>query len=68
MNPITEFFAMGGYAFYVWTSFGVTACLLGGIAVWSAREFAAVRRRTFARALERVADAARDAAARGPGR
>jgi heme exporter protein D len=24
-NNVSEFFAMGGYAFYVWGSFGVTA-------------------------------------------
>jgi len=24
-NSISEFFAMGGYAFYVWGSFGLTA-------------------------------------------
>ncbi len=27
-NSIGEFFAMGGYAFYVWGSFGVTAAAL----------------------------------------
>lgn len=26
-NTINEFFAMGGYAFYVWGSFGLTALL-----------------------------------------
>ena len=29
-NTINEFFAMGGYAFYVWGSFGLTALL----AIW----------------------------------
>ena len=24
----SDFFAMGGYAFYVWGSYGVTACLI----------------------------------------
>jgi heme exporter protein D len=24
-NSVQEFFAMGGYAFYVWGSFGITA-------------------------------------------
>lgn len=28
-----EFFAMGGYAFYVWTSYGVTVLVLFAIAV-----------------------------------
>ena len=27
-NSASEFFAMGGYAFYVWGSFGVTALAL----------------------------------------
>ena len=27
-NSVGEFFAMGGYAFYVWGSFGVTALAL----------------------------------------
>ncbi len=27
-NSLGEFFAMGGYAFYVWTSFGLTAVLV----------------------------------------
>ena len=28
-NSVSEFFAMGGYAFYVWGSFGVTAAVMG---------------------------------------
>jgi heme exporter protein D len=37
-KSLSEFLTMGGYAFYVWTSFGVTAlCLMV--------EVAAVRRR-----------------------
>jgi len=35
---IAEFFAMGGYAFYVWGAYGLTAALL-------ALEIAAVRAR-----------------------
>lgn len=27
-NSVGEFFAMGGYAFYVWGSFGVTAAIM----------------------------------------
>ena len=27
-NSASEFFAMGGYAFYVWGSFGVTAVVV----------------------------------------
>ncbi len=28
MNSMSEFFAMGGYAFYVWGSYGVTALFM----------------------------------------
>ena len=27
-NSVGEFFAMGGYAFYVWTSYGLAAVIL----------------------------------------
>ena len=29
-NSVSEFFAMGGYALYVWGSFGMTALALAG--------------------------------------
>ena len=29
-NSVSEFFAMGGYALYVWGSFGVTAAVVVG--------------------------------------
>ena len=28
-NSVSEFFAMGGYAFYIWGSFGLTAVVMG---------------------------------------
>ena len=28
-HSVSEFFAMGGYAFYVWGSFGITALVMG---------------------------------------
>jgi len=28
MSSVSEFFAMGGYAFYVWGSYGVTALFM----------------------------------------
>ena len=28
MNSVSEFFSMGGYAFYVWGSYGITALFL----------------------------------------
>ena len=27
-NSVADFFAMGGYAFYVWGSFGITAVVM----------------------------------------
>ena len=36
-NSLSEFFAMGGYAFYVWLSFGVSALLLLGL-VWLSKQ------------------------------
>ena len=27
-NSVSEFFSMGGYAFYVWGSFGITALVM----------------------------------------
>jgi len=29
-NSVSEFFAMGGYALYVWGSFGATAVVVAG--------------------------------------
>ena len=29
-NSVSDFFAMGGYAFYVWGSFGLTAVVVAG--------------------------------------
>ncbi len=52
MDAFMDFLAMGGYAAYVWSSFGATALLLGGVVLWSAAEARRVRRSTFARALQ----------------
>lgn len=38
-----EFFAMGGYAAYVWPSYGATALLLGALTYWSLRRNAKTR-------------------------
>jgi heme exporter protein D len=35
-NSVSEFFAMGGYALYVWGSFGVTAAVVVG-EIWLLR-------------------------------
>jgi len=41
-----EFFAMGGYAAYVWTAYGITAAVIG-INVWSAQ-------RRYRRAMQAI--------------
>jgi heme exporter protein D len=48
---LAEFFAMGGYAFYVWGAYGLTALLIAG-------EIVAVRTR-----LRNARQAARDGGA-----
>jgi heme exporter protein D len=46
MNSLQEFFAMGGYAFYVWTSYGLTfVVLLANIII------PVMQRKQFLRAL-----------------
>lgn len=50
MDELIEFFHMGGYAFYVWTSYALTLVVLGGIVVWSALELRQVRTQTLQRA------------------
>jgi heme exporter protein D len=37
MNAIADWFAMGGYAAYVWPAYGIAAFVLGGLAVHSWR-------------------------------
>ncbi len=37
MDGLHDFFDMGGYAVWVWTSYGVSALGLIGMLVWSAR-------------------------------
>lgn len=39
---MAEFFSMGGYAFYVWSSYGLAAVTLGGLTWFS---FATARAR-----------------------
>ena len=34
---MAEFFHMGGYAFYVWTSMSLTAIVLAANAIWAVR-------------------------------
>jgi heme exporter protein D len=53
-----EFFAMGGYALYVWGAYGLTAALIG-LELWSA-----LRRRRKALAAAAAAAAEASEAAR----
>jgi heme exporter protein D len=39
MNAIESWFAMRGYAGFVWPAYGVTAIVLGGLAVLSWRRY-----------------------------
>ena len=66
MTAVGEFLAMGGYAFYVWSSFGVAALLLGGVALWSALEARRAERTTFARALRPRRETGRAGTPSGP--
>jgi heme exporter protein D len=34
-ESLEQFLAMGGYAAYVWPSYGVSALLIGGLIAWS---------------------------------
>ncbi|NND91413.1 MAG: heme exporter protein CcmD [Granulosicoccus sp.] len=45
-----EFLSMGGYAFYVWSSYAIATLLLGGIVIWSARRYRSVRNDAINRA------------------
>ncbi len=48
MDAIREFLAMGGYAVYVWSAYGLAAVVLGTLAIVSLRELAAHRREVAA--------------------
>lgn len=46
---MSSFFAMGGYAFYVWSSYGAALLILSGIAI-----FSMARARQASRRLEEL--------------
>ncbi len=48
-NALREFFAMGGYGFFVWSSYGLTALLLVGNLVLALRRERRVLRELSAR-------------------
>ncbi len=37
---LTEFFSMGGYGYYVWASFGMTALLIAAEVIYLTRQHA----------------------------
>ena len=44
MNGVAAFFAMGGYARYVWPAYGVAFVVLGGLVLRSWRRYRASRK------------------------
>jgi len=48
-----EFFHMGGYAFYVWTSFGLALIVLSGNVVWAAQRKRRILKQLKHRAMVR---------------
>lgn len=55
MDSVAVFFHMGGYAFFVWTSYALTAVLLMGIVLWSSFQFRKSQQQSFKRALQHQA-------------
>ena len=45
---MAEYFAMGGYANFVWPAYGITALVTLGLIVWSVRGHRAVKTRIAA--------------------
>jgi heme exporter protein D len=41
MDALAAYFAMGGYAVFVWPAYGVAAAVLGGLALHSWRRYRA---------------------------
>gem|GEM_PF-1386277 len=51
MTGIADFFAMGGYAFYVWTAYGLSFLIIVSVLLWSSYEQRRVTRESFAIAI-----------------
>jgi heme exporter protein D len=49
LHTLGTYFAMGGYAVYVWPAYGVAATVLGGLALYCRRRY-----RQSVRALEEL--------------
>ena len=55
MDSVTEFLHMGGYAFFVWSSYALTALCLAGVVLWSSVKYRKTREQSFKRALQHQA-------------
>ncbi|HUC10081.1 MAG TPA: heme exporter protein CcmD [Stellaceae bacterium] len=49
VNSIGAYFAMGGYAVYVWPAYGIATAVLGGLALYAWQRY-----RDSVRSLERL--------------
>jgi heme exporter protein CcmD len=52
MSDVMAFLSMGGYAFYVWSSFGITTLILLAVVLWSAKDLKQSIVAAFRRALQ----------------
>lgn len=52
MSDFMEFLSMGGYAFYVWSSFALTTVILLAVVIWSAKQLEQSKTAAFRRALQ----------------
>jgi len=55
MDSLAEFFYMGGYAFFVWSSYALTTVCLAGVVLWSSAQYRKTRKQSFKRALQQQA-------------
>lgn len=53
---MAEYFAMGGYAGFVWSAYGLTALVVGGLIVWCIRGQAQAKARVAALEAGRATD------------
>ncbi|MGE4349478.1 MAG: heme exporter protein CcmD [Candidatus Berkiella sp.] len=50
-----EYLSMNGYGAYIWSSYAISFCLLGGLWMQSARHLSQVKRRLLKKNLSHVA-------------
>ncbi|MBX2879078.1 MAG: heme exporter protein CcmD [Granulosicoccus sp.] len=59
MDSVLSFFHMGGYAFYVWSAYALSAFCLVGIVLWSARQYRKAHQQAVRRSRQAVAQRTR---------